>query len=225
MRFDRIQDKGTDRDREAYSGFDGTDLGDYLRGPRRRSSVLVTGVASDYCVRATALDAVREGFRTTVLTDAVAAVDVAAGRRRAGAAEVAAPAARLDKVALLRDEAALAPMLEAQGGAAARGDARRRAGQGACIGLSGGIDSAVAMALAARALGPEHVMAVRLPSRHTEQVHVDDAAASAPAAGLPEENLLTVSIDPLIDGACRGRAPDAAGSRPSGRGTPARGRA
>jgi NAD+ synthetase len=80
------------------------------------------------------------------------------------------------------------------------GEVMHAAGRGkAVIGLSGGIDSAVAMALAARALGPEHVVAVRLPSRHTEQVHVDDAAASAQAAGLPEENLLTVSIDPLID--------------------------
>ena len=50
------------------------------------------------------------------------------------------------------------------------------AGRGkAVIGLSGGIDSAVAAAIAARALGPEHVVAVRLPSRHTEQVHIEDA--------------------------------------------------
>ena len=37
MRFDRIQDKGTDRDREAYSGFDGTDLGRLPARPRRRA--------------------------------------------------------------------------------------------------------------------------------------------------------------------------------------------
>jgi NAD+ synthase len=55
------------------------------------------------------------------------------------------------------------------------------------------------MALAARTLGPEQVVAVRLPSRHTEQVHLDDAAASAAAAGLPEGNLLTVPIDPMVD--------------------------
>jgi len=67
------------------------------------------------------------------------------------------------------------------------------------IGLSGGIDSAVAMAFAARTIGPEHIVAVRLPSRHTEQVHIDDAGASAAAAGLPEENLRTVSIDPMIE--------------------------
>jgi NAD+ synthetase len=197
MHFDRIQDKGTDRDHEAYSGFDGTDLADYLRG-RGVEQVVVSGVASDYCVRATALDAVGEGFRTTVLTDAVAAVDLQPGDGARALREVAAAGGRLDKVALLRDEAALAPVLERK--AERLGEVMHAAGRGkAVIGLSGGIDSAVAMALAARALGPEHVVAVRLPSRHTEQVHVDDAAASAQAAGLPEENLLTVSIDPLID--------------------------
>jgi nicotinamidase/pyrazinamidase len=41
--------------------------------------VVVTGLATDYCVQATALDAVRLGFRTAVLTDAIAAVDVEPG--------------------------------------------------------------------------------------------------------------------------------------------------
>jgi NAD+ synthase len=68
------------------------------------------------------------------------------------------------------------------------------------VGLSGGIDSAVALAIAARALGPQNVTAFRLPSRHTEQVHLDDAAASAAAAGLPPENLLTASIEPMLEG-------------------------
>jgi nicotinamidase/pyrazinamidase len=43
------------------------------------ASVVVVGLATDYCVKATALDAVRLGFRTTVLTDAVAAVDLQPG--------------------------------------------------------------------------------------------------------------------------------------------------
>ncbi len=41
--------------------------------------VVVVGLATDYCVRATALDAVRLGFETLVLTDAIAAVDVEPG--------------------------------------------------------------------------------------------------------------------------------------------------
>ncbi|MFL5956250.1 MAG: NAD(+) synthase [Solirubrobacterales bacterium] len=209
IRFDRVQDKPNHRDRETFSGFEGTDLGDYLRG-RGVTRVLVGGLATDYCVRATALDAIREGFDTTVLTDAVAAVEVQPGDGRAALAEVAAAGGRLDRLELLRDEAALRPILDRKGeGLRAALDA---AGRGrVVIGLSGGIDSAVSMALAARTLGPEHVVAVRLPSRHTEQVHVDDAAASAAAAGLPEENLLTVSIDPMVDAL--------AGERPTMRGS------
>jgi nicotinamidase/pyrazinamidase len=41
--------------------------------------VVVTGLATDYCVKATALDAARLGFRTIVLLDAIAAVDLEAG--------------------------------------------------------------------------------------------------------------------------------------------------
>jgi nicotinamidase/pyrazinamidase len=41
--------------------------------------VVVAGLATDYCVKATALDAVRLGYRTTVLLDGVAAVNVAEG--------------------------------------------------------------------------------------------------------------------------------------------------
>jgi nicotinamidase/pyrazinamidase len=41
--------------------------------------VVVCGLATDYCVRATALDSVRLGFRATVLRDAIAAVDLAEG--------------------------------------------------------------------------------------------------------------------------------------------------
>jgi nicotinamidase/pyrazinamidase len=42
-------------------------------------TVAVVGLATDYCVKATALDAIRLGFDTTVLTNAVAAVNVAPG--------------------------------------------------------------------------------------------------------------------------------------------------
>lgn len=42
-------------------------------------AVAVIGLATDYCVKATALDAARVGFRTTVLTDAIASVDLEPG--------------------------------------------------------------------------------------------------------------------------------------------------
>src|SRR5690348_9399169 len=62
----------------AYSGFEGVDengvsLADWLRA-REITEVDVVGIATDHCVRATALDAAKEGFRTQVLLDLTAAV-------------------------------------------------------------------------------------------------------------------------------------------------------
>ena len=51
-------------------------------------AVVVTGLATDYCVKATALDAVRLGFATTVLTDAIAAVDLQPGDGERSLAEL-----------------------------------------------------------------------------------------------------------------------------------------
>jgi nicotinamidase/pyrazinamidase len=64
-RVDIVLDKGTVPDTEGYSGFDGTDLATLLR-ERGIDRVVVAGLATDYCVRATALDALREGFAVTV---------------------------------------------------------------------------------------------------------------------------------------------------------------
>jgi nicotinamidase/pyrazinamidase len=64
-RVDIIVDKGTDPDTEGYSGFDGTRLAVLLR-ERGIDRVTVAGLATDYCVRATALDALHEGFEVTV---------------------------------------------------------------------------------------------------------------------------------------------------------------
>ena len=52
--------------------------------------VVVVGLATDYCVRATALDAARLGFATTVLRHAVAAVDLAPGDGEQALEELAA---------------------------------------------------------------------------------------------------------------------------------------
>ena len=62
----------------AYSGFegaddDGTPLGDWLRG-HGVDEVDVVGIATDYCVHATAADAARAGFATRVLLDLTAGV-------------------------------------------------------------------------------------------------------------------------------------------------------
>ena len=73
---------------DGYSGFtmrdpvSGDTVPTELESVLRDASVIrvvVTGLATDYCVKATALDAVRLGFRTTLLTDAVAAVDLEPG--------------------------------------------------------------------------------------------------------------------------------------------------
>lgn len=83
----------------AYSGFEGTTeaagggqvtLAPWLRG-RGIASVDVVGIATDHCVRASALDAVREGFHTRVLLDltaGVAAETTAAALTQLGAAGV-----------------------------------------------------------------------------------------------------------------------------------------
>ncbi len=52
------------------------------------------------------------------------------------------------------------------------------------LGLSGGIDSAVAACVAAAALGPENVTGIAMPSRHSSQHSIDDAAHTANALGL-----------------------------------------
>jgi len=74
--FDAIFRKGEHQ--AAYSGFEGctperVGLGDWLRS-HGVTDVDVCGIATDYCVRATVLDAVREGFATRLLPDLCAGV-------------------------------------------------------------------------------------------------------------------------------------------------------
>jgi nicotinamidase/pyrazinamidase len=75
---DLVLDKGTDPATEGYSAFDATGLADLLR-ERGVDELLVTGLATDYCVRHTALDALAEGFAVRVELDAVRGVDVKVG--------------------------------------------------------------------------------------------------------------------------------------------------
>jgi nicotinamidase/pyrazinamidase len=85
---DAVFDKGAYA--AAYSGFEGADengeqLADWLRG-HDVTEVDVVGIATDHCVRATALDAARAGFTTRVLLDLTAGV--AAGTTRGALAEL-----------------------------------------------------------------------------------------------------------------------------------------
>jgi len=74
----RIVSKATSADKEAYSGFDGTNLERELKdaGIKR---VFVGGLATDYCVKSTVLDALRLGFETILLVDAIKGVDAKPG--------------------------------------------------------------------------------------------------------------------------------------------------
>ncbi len=79
-------------DEDNYSAFDGTDLSELLR-ERGVTHVYVGGLATDYCVKQTVLDAIKEGFQVTAITDAMRAVNMQPGddtraineMRRAGA--------------------------------------------------------------------------------------------------------------------------------------------
>lgn len=64
------------------------------------------------------------------------------------------------------------------------------------LGLSGGIDSALALFLSARAFGPENVVAVCMPYRESSPASVKDARKAAQAAGV---EMVTVDITPQID--------------------------
>jgi nicotinamidase/pyrazinamidase len=76
--IDAVVDKGQKRDLEGYSGFEDTDLGRMLR-EHAVDTVDVAGLALDYCVKATALDAKRSGLNVIVHRDATRAVEVEPG--------------------------------------------------------------------------------------------------------------------------------------------------
>lgn len=79
-KIDQIVLKGTGHDDPGYSAFDATNISleAYLK-EQNVGSLYVVGLATDYCVRASALDACKLGFHTFVVTDAIAAVDLEEG--------------------------------------------------------------------------------------------------------------------------------------------------
>jgi nicotinamidase/pyrazinamidase len=91
---DVVVSKATGVDRDAYSALDGTQLADELvrSGVRR---IFVGGLATDYCVRATGLDARAANLDVVVLRDAVCAVDVHPDDGRKALSELAAAGAVL----------------------------------------------------------------------------------------------------------------------------------
>ncbi len=86
----QVVSKATLSHADAYSGFEGTALADSLR-QRQARRLFIGGLATDYCVQATVLDALREGFEVVLLRDAVRAVDVMPGdgERALGAMQAA----------------------------------------------------------------------------------------------------------------------------------------
>jgi nicotinamidase/pyrazinamidase len=76
--IDLVIDKGQDPQTEGYSGFEATGLAERLR-EHDVDKLLIVGLATDYCVKNTALDALQEGFDVTVDPTAVRAVGIEAG--------------------------------------------------------------------------------------------------------------------------------------------------
>jgi NAD+ synthase (glutamine-hydrolysing) len=84
--------------------------------------------------------------------------------------------------------------------------------KGAVIGLSGGVDSALTLAIAVDALGEEHVHAIMMPSRYTADMSLEDAEAEARELGvkydiIPIESAFTTFLE-LLEGVFEGRDAD-----------------
>ncbi len=94
-----IISKGINENADGYSGFDGTNLAQLLR-EQGIEEVWVGGLATDYCVKHTGLDALKEGFTVKVLRDAIRPVNLnpddgakAIAEMRAAGAEILSKAA------------------------------------------------------------------------------------------------------------------------------------
>ncbi|MDQ1522310.1 MAG: nicotinamidase/pyrazinamidase [Pyrinomonadaceae bacterium] len=107
-RVARVFLKGTDLEIDSYSGFfdnehrRATGLGDYLK-ERGVTDVVIVGLATDYCVKFTALDAVMLGFNTTVVADACRGVEVNEGDTARAVAEMAAAGVHITESRQLLD--------------------------------------------------------------------------------------------------------------------------
>ncbi len=83
-RVQRIFHKGLERELDSYSGFfdnrrlRSTGLGEFLR-ERGATEIAIAGLATDYCVKFSVLDAIQLGFRVRVIADACRGVDLHPG--------------------------------------------------------------------------------------------------------------------------------------------------
>ena len=98
-----IISKGQSRSSDGYSAFDGcTLLGELFQNElagRAIRTLYVTGLATDYCVRHSVLDALRTGLRVDVVTDAIAGVDRRPGDAQRALNEMHASGAQLTTAA------------------------------------------------------------------------------------------------------------------------------
>jgi len=83
--------------------------------------------------------------------------------------------------------------------------------RGVVLGLSGGIDSALTVAVAVDALGADRVEAVMMPFRYTSSMSLEDAEAEARALGIQYD---VISIEPLYDSFMQQLAPQFEGLNP-----------
>ena len=105
-RFTKVFPKGTDPAIDSYSGFfdngrrASTGMGEWLK-EQGVTDVYVLGVATDFCVKFTALDAASEGFATTLLVDGCRGVDLNDGDVDKAIAEMAAAGVTISETAAL----------------------------------------------------------------------------------------------------------------------------
>ncbi len=82
--------------------------------------------------------------------------------------------------------------------------------RGVVLGLSGGIDSALTLAVAVEALGADRVEAIMMPFRYTAQMSVEDAALQSALLGVKHK---VISIEPIYEAFMASLAPEFAGTR------------
>jgi nicotinamidase/pyrazinamidase len=108
-RIQRVVRKGTDREIDSYSGFfdnghkRSTGLAEFL-SEQNVNHVFVMGLATDYCVRATVLDAIQEGLKTSLILDGSRGVDLCPGDVERAIAEMKSAGAQIVNSSLILEE-------------------------------------------------------------------------------------------------------------------------